>query len=61
MNIHVKKMDAEKLIGAVKRRNILYESSKKVTRTPAKKEEVWKEVAEEVGCDALYKHYYSYT
>jgi hypothetical protein len=50
MNIHMKKMDAEKLIEAVKARPILYETTKKSYKDTAKKEDAWKEVGEEVGC-----------
>lgn len=43
-------MDAEKLTEALKIRPILYETNTKSYKDTAKKEEAWKDVAEELGC-----------
>jgi len=42
-------MDVEKLIESVKKRTILYQSTRKHYKDVSKKDDAWKEVAEEVG------------
>jgi len=42
-------MDVEKLIEGVKKRPILYESTKKAYKDAARRDDAWKEVAEELG------------
>ena len=49
MNIHLEKMDAEKLIECVKSRPIIYQSTKKTYKDTAKKDAQWQEIATEVG------------
>ena len=49
-------MDVEKLIEGVKKRPILYESTKKAYKDAARRDDAWKEVAEELeeGVTGLY-------
>ena len=49
-------MDVEKLIEGVKKRPILYESTKKAYKEAARRDDAWKEVAEEFreGVTGLY-------
>jgi len=42
-------MDVEKLIEGVNKRPILYESTKKAYKDAARRDDAWKEVAEELG------------
>ena len=42
-------MDVDKLIEGVKKRPILYESTKKAYKDAARRDDAWKEVAEELG------------
>ena len=42
-------MDVEKLIEGAKKRPILYESTKKAYKDAARRDDAWKEVAEELG------------
>ena len=42
-------MDVEKLIEGVKKRPILYESTKKAYKDAARRDDAWKEVGEEEG------------
>jgi carbohydrate-selective porin OprB len=49
-------MDAEKLTEAVKVRTILYETNAKTYKNSAKKEDAWKDVAEELGCSGKNFH-----
>ena len=42
-------MNSEQLIEAVKKRTILYQSDNRSYKNSLKKEEAWKEVADEIG------------
>jgi len=42
-------MDVEKLIEGVKKRPILYESTKKAYKDTARRDDAWKKVAKELG------------
>jgi hypothetical protein len=55
MNIQINKHGCGKLTEAVKVRTILYETNTKSYKD-SKKEEAWKDIAEELGCSGKNFH-----